>query len=133
MTKQEIEYMVEKEKIMSMRELKVVQKREKIQMSTDQIVRVIVQEEIGRIGKDIVQKKEINEFLKNFSSSTAYRQLNELRSGRAVWGPVPSSLEKNIKIYYPVQEVAAVMYMQGHPVDKYGKPSLRRILETRHD
>jgi len=134
MTKQDIEYIVEKEKIMSMRELKLILKREDMIQSTDQIIKTIAIDEIQKIGnKEVFTKNEIRKYIKNFSPATAQRQIEELRAGSEVWGPRPNSLVKNVKAYYPVQELAAVMYIQSHAACMYGKPSLKRILETRHD
>jgi len=134
MTKEELEEMVEKEKIMSMKELKLILKRENMIKSTDQIIKTIVVDEIQKIGKrEVFTKNEVKKYIKNFSPATAQRQIEELRAGRMVWGPRPNSLTQNTKAYYPMYEVAAVMYIQSHVASAYGRPSLKRILETRHD
>ncbi len=134
MIKEELEEFVEKEKIMSMRELKIALKREKMLESTDKIIKTIAGDEIQKIGNgDVFSKDEIKVYIKNFSPATAQRQIDELRAGRKVWGPRPNGLAKNVKTYYPAQELAAVMYIQSHAASVYGRPSLKRILETRHD
>jgi len=134
MKKEELEELIEKEKIMSMKELKIVLRRENKMRSTDQIIKAIVTDEIQRLGnKEVLTKNEVKKYIKNFSPATAQRQIEDLRAGQQVWGPRPNSLDKHTRTYYPVQEVAVVMYIQAHPASIYGRASLKRTLETRHD
>lgn len=57
MTKEELEEMVEKEKIMSMKELRIVLKRESKMKSMDQIIKTIANDEIQKIGERCIHKK----------------------------------------------------------------------------
>jgi len=128
-----IEAIVMGEKVMSMSELIIVMRREGMEMDRDAIIAAIAADELARIGAEPLGKKEVSALIKNFSPPTAQRQLLHLRSGLQVSGPWPNTLERNVKVHYPPLEVAAVMYIQNHTVSMRGRPSLRRILETRHD
>ena len=128
-----IEAIVMGEKVMSMSELIIVMRREGMEMDRDAIIAAIAADELARIGAEPLDKKEVSALIKNFSPPTAQRQLLYLRSGLQVSGPWPNTLARNVKVHYPPLEVAAVMYIQNHTVSMRGRPSLRRILETRHD
>ncbi len=137
MTKAELENFVEEKNIMSMAECKQELYLLGIPMSIKDIIRVTTADEREKI-KDLIGDdfaydiEETCAVLKNFSAATAARQKEELRKGKPVWGPHPINLKKNIKTYYPQIEVAAVLYLQSNPIKPFMKPSLSRILETRH-
>jgi len=132
MTKEELEKIVMNEKVMTMRELIAVLRREGMPMDRDAIITLIAGEQMAAVPDKPVSKVEAAKFIRNFSTATAHRQIEKIRAGEQVNGPLPNTLERNQKVFYPRLEVAAVMYIQAHSVTMYGKPSLRRILETRH-
>lgn len=138
MTKAELENIIEERNVMTMSECKKELADTGTPKSTGQIIEIIANDEILKI-KEIIgddlsyDMEDVTQILKNFSCSTATRQKNDLRAGMQVWGPHPIDLSKNIKVYYPQIEVAAVMYLQSNAVVPFAKPSLARLLATRHD
>lgn len=137
MTKAELEKMIEERNIMSMAECKQELYLLGKPMSAKEIIQIATVDEAEKIktlvGDDFAYDiEETCTVLKNFSAATAARQKEELRGGKRVWGPHPIDLKKNIKTYYPQIEVAAVMYLQSNAIEPFMKPSLSRILETRH-
>ena len=138
MTKAEIENLIEERSIMTISECKKVLADMGTPKSASEIIQIVVEEEIEKIknviGDDIAYDMlDVTQILKNYSPSTSIRQKNDLRSGVRVWGPHPIDLSKNVKAMYPQIELAAVMYLQSNPVTAFNKPSLTRLLETRHD
>ncbi len=132
-----MENLIEERSIMTMTECKKVLSDMGTPKSTAQIIKIVVDDEISKIknvlGDDLAYDMlEVTQILKNYSQSTAIRQKNNLRAGVRVWGPHPIDLSKNVKAYYPQIEVAAVMYLQSNPVVSFLKPSLSRLLVTRH-
>lgn len=138
MTKAELENIIEERNIMSMAECKQELYLLGKPMSAKEIIQIATADEVEKIrtlvGDDFAYDlEETCTILKNFSVTTAARQKEELRGGKRVWGPHPIDLKKNVKAYYPQIEIAAVMYLQSNPVTSFMKPSLSKLLETRHD
>jgi len=138
MTKAELENIIEDRNIMSMTECKKELYNLGRPMSTMEIIEIVVVDEIEKIenlvGEDhAYELDQATQILKNFSLSTASRQKEQLREGKKVSGPYPINLDKNVKTYYSQLEIAAVMYLQSRPAILFLKPSLAKLLETRHD
>lgn len=137
MTRAELENIIEERNILNMEHCRQELIRLGKPMSIDEIIRVVTSNEVMRINKELgedhaYELEQVTHILKNFSFSTAARQKENLREGKKVTGPYPINLDKNVKTYYSQLEIAAVMYLQSQPAISFLKPSLARLLETRH-
>lgn len=123
-----LEITIKEKKITDMTELS-----RQVQMSVDQIIDLTCVSEFERLRNDhgdvsVLSIIEAAESLK-MASVTTLRRRKKRAQGEP---PRYNQEEPGAKIYYPIREIAAEMYLEAHPVT-YGEYSLARIIKSRHD